>query len=133
MVGRAARRRVDEVPFVDRDDRYGTGARLQSVFDGPVLDQAVDHTDTKLLVITEDSRSEVTNACANRPSPITVVANCQRPAVRSTVSRRGDSAARVGCQASANLPGASLTTKVAVVRVVAAARTTAGNVSVRKS
>jgi hypothetical protein len=71
MVGRAARRRVDEVPFVDRDDRYGTGARLQSVFDGRVLDQAIDHTDTKLLVITEDTRSEATNACANRPSPST--------------------------------------------------------------
>jgi hypothetical protein len=56
---------------VDRDDRYGTGARLQSVFDGRVLDQAIDHTDTKLLVITEDTRSEATNACANRPSPST--------------------------------------------------------------
>lgn len=103
------------------------------MFDGHVLDQAIDHTDTKLLVVTEDSRSDVTNAaCANRSSRFTVMANCQRLGVRSTVSRRGDSTARGGCRASANLPGASLTSKVAVVRVVTAARTTAGNVSVRK-
>jgi hypothetical protein len=70
MVGRAARRRVDEVPFVDRDDRYGTGARLQSVFDGRVLDQAIDHTDTKLLVITEDSRSESDECLRKSPVPV---------------------------------------------------------------
>jgi hypothetical protein len=40
-VRHAARLRVDEVPFVDRDDRYGTGASLKSVFDGHVLDQAM--------------------------------------------------------------------------------------------